>query len=50
MLKGKEKNLQGIFADFYNKTKDVDLSNYVNSAKGSLGSLSSKLEQRRQKL
>ena len=49
-----EKNLQTLFKEFYAKTKNdaqkIDVKNYVNSARASVGSLSSKLEERRQKL
>lgn len=58
MLSGKkqadsEKNLQTIFKEYYDTAKDVNVGdgvkNYVNSAKNSIGSLSSVLEQRRQR-
>jgi hypothetical protein len=49
-----EKNLQTLFKEFYTKAKTesskVDVKDYLNSARSSVGSLSSKLEQRRQKL
>lgn len=49
-----EKNLQQLFTEFYSKAKSdvskVDVKDYVNSAKASVGSLSSKLEARRQKI
>ena len=49
-----EKNLQTIFKEFYTEVRKVDPKTYVssakNSAKTSLGSLSSKLEARREKL
>ena len=45
-----EKNLQTLFKEFYSSAKEVDTSKYVNSAKSSLGSLSTKLEERRAKL
>lgn len=45
-----EKNLQTLFKEFYSSAKEVDPNKYINSAKSSLGGLSSKLEERRQKL
>ena len=46
-----EKNLQTLFKEFYAKAKEdsskIDMKDYVNSAKASVGSLSGKLEQRR---
>ncbi len=45
-----EKNLQTLFKEFYSSAKEVDTSKYVNSAKSSLGGLSTKLEERRAKL
>lgn len=45
-----EKNLQTLFTEFYSNNKLNDPATYVNSAKSSLGGLSSRLEQRRQKL
>ena len=46
-----DKNLQQIFSDFYNKAKEAKptTSNLMNSAKASIGSLGSRLEQRRAK-
>jgi len=37
-----------LFKNFYGKVKEVDTTKYVNSAKSSLNSFSSKLEERRQ--
>lgn len=49
-----EKNLQQLFNEFYEKSKSIDYkeykNQYVNSARASVGSLSAKLEARRQKL
>ena len=45
-----EKNLQTLFKEFYTQAKDTDVKGYVNSAKSSIGSLSSTLEKRREKL
>lgn len=46
-----EKNLQTIFKEFYEKAKtdasNIDVKAYANSAKMSVGSLSTKLEERR---
>ena len=46
-----EKNLQTIFKEFYEKAKtdasQIDVKAYANSAKMSVGSLSTKLEERR---
>ena len=39
-----EKNLQTLFKEFYTEAKKVDPKTYVNSARSSIGSLSSKLE------
>ena len=57
LLKGKsanEKNLQTIFKEFYNTAKSIDAKEvsgqYVNKARSSLGSMSAKLEARRQKM
>ncbi len=44
-----DKSLQDIFFDYYSKVKEVDTSDYVNSAKKSLNSFSSILERRREK-
>ena len=41
-------SLQDLFKDYYSKVKEVDTSDYVNSAKKSLNSFSSILERRRQ--
>ena len=38
-----------LFKDFYGKVKQVDTTKYVNSAKTSLNSFSSVLEERRKK-
>ena len=49
-----EKNLQTLFKEFYEKAKSdassFDKTKYVNSAKASVGSLSAKLEERRQRI
>jgi hypothetical protein len=49
-----DKNLQQIFSSFYEsieqKRKNVDLKDSLNSAKTSINSLSSKLEERRRKI
>ena len=37
-----------MFKEFYDKTKNIDATEYVNSAKASLNSFSSLLEKRRQ--
>lgn len=55
MLSGKkkadsEKNLQTLFSEFYEKTRQVEIKDYLNSAKGSLGSLSGSLEKRRERM
>lgn len=42
--------MQTIFKEFYAEVKKVDPTTYVNSAKSSLGSLSSTLEKRRERL
>lgn len=45
-----EKNLQQLFKEFYDQAKQVEVKDYMNSARNSVGSLSGKLEQRRQKM
>ena len=45
--KESEKSIQDVFKEFYEKTKNIDTSQYVNSAKASLNSFSSILEKRR---
>jgi len=54
LLKGKsskDKNLQELFADFLDKAKTTEfkkpLGEKMNSARSSIGSMGSKLEQRR---
>ena len=37
-----------MYKEFYDKTKNIDATEYVNSAKASLNSFSSLLEKRRQ--
>ena len=46
-----DKNLQDIFKEFYSKAKEAkpSASGLMNSAKSSIGSLGSRLEQRRAK-
>lgn len=48
------RNLQQIFTEFYSnlndKRKQIDIKDSLNSAKASLGSLSSRLEARRKKI
>ena len=56
MLSGKtkDKNLQTLFKEFYEKAKETDPNEYVksakNSASNSIGSFSAKLEARRQSI
>ena len=56
MLSGKtkDKNLQTLFKEFYEKAKEIDpneqLKSAKNSAKSSIGSFSAKLEARRQSI
>jgi hypothetical protein len=42
-------NLQDLFKEYYVKAKDISPTEYVNSAKSSINSFSSKLEVKRQK-
>jgi hypothetical protein len=48
------RNLQQIFTEFYSnlsdKRKQIDIKDSLNSAKASLGSLSTRLEARRKKI
>lgn len=48
------RNLQQLFSEFYDslneKRKNIDIKDSLNSAKASLGSLSTKLEERRKKI
>lgn len=52
MLSGKkstdDKTLQELFKDFYSQVKETSTKPYVNSAKSSINSFSSKLEKKRQ--
>lgn len=52
MLSGKkssdDKTLQELFKDFYGQVKENSTKTYVNSAKSSINSFSSKLEKKRQ--
>ena len=52
--KTSEKNLQTLFKEFYEqaseKAKDTDPTQFVNSAKSSIGAFSAKLEARRNKI
>ena len=49
-----DRNLQQVFADFFKtieqKRNEIDIKDLKNSAKTSIGSLSSKLEERRKKI
>ena len=49
-----DKNLQTLFKEFYDKSKtsaqNINVKDYANSARASVGSLSTKLEERRNKM